>query len=96
MSALHSLPAAAQRRIRGRRAAEKAAEKNSSRVTVPLIGAITLPPPDQLAYMGGIAALVAFEVIEWPVGLALCAGRALANFSHNKVIQDFGHALESA
>ena len=96
MSAPHPHPLAAHRRILGRRAAQEATEKNSSRVTVPLIGTITLPPPDQLAYMGGIAALVALEVIEWPVALALCAGHVLASCSHNKVIQDFGRALEAA
>ncbi len=63
---------------------------------MPLIGTITLPPPDQLAYVGGIAALVALEVMEWPVGLALTAGHVLATNSHNKIIQDFGHALEAA
>jgi len=95
MSAPHPLPLV-HHRILGRRAAEKATEKNSSRVTVPLIGTITLPPPEQLAYTGGIAALVAFEVIEWPVALALCAGHVLAHCSRNKIIQDFGRALEVA
>ena len=95
MSVPHHLPTA-RLRIPGRRAAEEATEKNSSRVVLPLIGPITLPPPDQLAYVGGVAALVALEVIEWPIGLALCAGHVLATCSHNKMIQDFGHALESA
>jgi hypothetical protein len=95
MSAPHPVPVV-QRRIRGRRATEKAAEENSSPLTVPLIGIVTLPPPGLLAFMGGIALLAALEVIEWPVGLALCAGHVLAACSQNKVIQDFGHALEAA
>lgn len=95
MRAPHGYPALPFR-LPGRRAAAEATEKNSTRVTVPLIGTITLPPPDQLAYVGGIAALVALEVMEWPVGLALTAGHVLATNSHNKIIQDFGHALEAA
>jgi hypothetical protein len=83
-------------RLRARRAAQEATEKNATRVTVPLFGTVTLPPPEQLAYVGGITALVAFEVIEWPVGLALAAGHVLASCSDNKIIQDFGQALESA
>lgn len=95
MSALHGHPAFPLR-LRGHQAAEEATEKNSTRVTVPMIGTITLPPPEQLAFFGGIAALVALEVIEWPVGLALTAGHVLATNSHNKVIQDFGRGLEAA
>jgi len=89
-------PLALIHRVRGRRAAEKATEENTTRITVPLIGTITLPPPDQLAYVGGIATLVALEVIEWPVAVALCAGHVLAGCGRNKIIQDFGHALEAA
>ncbi|MBV9207028.1 MAG: hypothetical protein JO037_16910 [Actinobacteria bacterium] len=95
MSVPRYLPTA-RHRIPGRRAAEEATEKNSSHVVLPLIGPIRLPPPDQLAYAGGVAALVALEVIEWPIGLALCAGHVLATCSQNKILQDFGHALESA
>lgn len=87
-------PAAAH--PRGRKAAEKATAKNSVRVPVPGIGAVTLPPTEQLAFLGGIALLTALEVIEWPVAVALAAGHALAARSHNKMVQDFGKALEEA
>jgi hypothetical protein len=36
-----------------------------------------LPPPQQALYYGGLAALAAFEIIEWPVALAIGAGTAL-------------------
>lgn len=81
---------------RGHQAATKATEKNSTRVVVPMIGTVTLPPPENLAFLGGIAALVALEVIEWPIGLALIAGHTLVHRSHNKLVQDFGKALEEA
>ena len=44
----------------------------------------------------GITLLTALEIIDWPVALALAAGHALTARSHNKVIQDFGQALQEA
>ena len=37
-----------------------------------------LPPPQRLAYYAGLGALAAFQVIEWPVALAIGAGTAVA------------------
>ena len=87
---------AAEARHDGRKAAEEATGKNSVRVAVPVIGTVTLPPPDQLAFVGGIAVLTALELIEWPVAVALAAGHFLAARSHNKIVQDFGEALQEA
>lgn len=36
-----------------------------------------LPSPGQVAYFGGLAALAVFEVVEWPVALAIGTGTAL-------------------
>jgi hypothetical protein len=36
-----------------------------------------LPHPQQALYYGGLAALAAFEIIEWPVALAIGAAAAL-------------------
>lgn len=88
--------AAAEVRPEGRKAAAKAAEKNSVRVAIPLLGTVTLPPPDQMAFIGGIAVLTALELIEWPVAVALAAGHVLAGRGHNKIVQDFGEALQEA
>ena len=81
---------------KGRKAAEEATAKNSVRVAVPGIGTVTLPPAENLAFLGGIVLLTALEVIEWPVAVALAAGHALATRTHNKVVKDFGQALEEA
>lgn len=78
----------------GRKAAEKAAARNSVCVTVPMVGTVTLPPPEQLAFMAGISLLVALEVIDWPIGVTLAAGHALTARSHNKVVRAFGKALK--
>ena len=80
----------------GQRAAAKAADRNSLRLTVPVLGTVTLPPPQQLAYLGGIAALTTLQLIEWPVGLTLAAGHLLATSHGNKALRDFGEALEEA
>jgi hypothetical protein len=78
------------------RAAADTTDSNSLRVTLPLLGTVSLPPPGQLAYLGGVGALVALELIEWPVGLTLAAGHLLATSRSNKVLRDFGQALEEA
>lgn len=83
-------------RVHGTQAAQRATDANSVRVNVPLIGTVTLPPAEQLAFVGGIALLAALDIIEWPVGVALTAGHILASVSHRKVVQDFGDALEEA
>jgi hypothetical protein len=89
-------PSTILHRARVHQVMEKVAEENSLRVDVPVIGTLTLPPPQQLAYLGGVAALAALDIIDWPVGLALIAGHVLATRSHNKIVQEFGNALQGA
>lgn len=48
-------------------------------IPVPGVGRVPIPRPDQLALYGALAALVAVEVIEWPVAVAIGAGHALLN-----------------
>lgn len=79
-----------------REAAAKAMGQNSWRVDLPGLGQVALPPAPELAYIGGIALLTALEFIEWPVGLVLVSGHLMARNHHNKLIQDFGEALEEA
>jgi hypothetical protein len=80
----------------GRRAAHKATHRNAMHVTVPVLGQVALPPAEQLAYLGGIGALVALGLLEWPVGALLGAGHLLAADRNNKILADFGEALEEA
>ncbi|MBA9004448.1 hypothetical protein [Thermomonospora cellulosilytica] len=37
-----------------------------------------LPPPDRLAFYGGLGAMAAFNVISWPVAAAIGVGTAIA------------------
>jgi len=46
---------------------------------LPLIGRVPIPRPDQLAFYGALAALVAVELVDWPVAVAIGAGHALTS-----------------
>lgn len=85
-----------ERKTPGKRAANSATDRNWMRVTLPVVGTLTLPPGDQLAYLGGLAVLTALEIVDWPVALVLGAGHLLASDRHSRVIRDFGEALEEA
>lgn len=81
---------------RGRRAASKAAHRNALHVTVPVLGPVALPPPEQLAYLGGLGTLAVVGLLEWPVAAVLGVGHLLAADRNNKIMADFGEALEEA
>lgn len=42
-----------------------------------------LPSAQQAAYYGGLAAIAAIELIEWPVALAIGAGTAVVQYNQN-------------
>lgn len=44
---------------------------------LPVVGRVPFPRPDQLAFYGALAALVAIEMVDWPVAVAIGAGHAL-------------------
>jgi hypothetical protein len=81
-------------RPRGRCAADQAQHRNTLRMRVPMLGAVSLPAADQLAYLGGIGVLIGLGLVEWPVGALLGAGHLLAARRGNKILADFGKALE--
>jgi hypothetical protein len=73
-----------------------AIEKNTVQVVVPALGTVHLPPPQTLAWFGGLAALGLLGVMEWPVVVVIGAGHLLAQQSHLRLLHDFGEALEEA
>ena len=79
-----------------RAAADKATRRNSTQVTVPFLGTVKLPAADELAFLGGVGVLAVVGAIEWPVAVVLGAGHALAANRRNKVVREFGEALEKA
>lgn len=79
-----------------RQAAETAERHHSVQVSLPLLGTMRLPATDELAFLGGVAALAVIGALEWPVAVAVGAGHALAAKHRNKVVREFGEALEAA
>jgi hypothetical protein len=80
----------------GRLAAQRAIEQNSVRLNLPGVGTVTLPPPQHLAWYGGIVAVTALGCLEWPVAVVLAVGHLLAQDHRNRLLHDFGEALEDA
>lgn len=46
-------------------------------VQIPGVGKVSVPPPDRLAFYGGLGLLAAVSVIDWPVALAIGVGAAV-------------------
>ncbi|MGZ8801041.1 MAG: hypothetical protein ACXWZL_00075 [Mycobacterium sp.] len=44
---------------------------------LPVVGRVSVPPPDQLAFFGVLGLLAAVELIDWPVALAIGVGQAV-------------------
>lgn len=80
----------------GRAAAARVQHKEHINLSLPVIGRISLPHPQDMAFYAGVAALVALEMLEWPAGVALAVGHALTSQRHNRVLEEFGEALEEA
>jgi hypothetical protein len=72
-------------------------EKHTISVTLPDdLGTIRLPEPQRLAYYGGLLALAAFGILDWPVAIALGVGHVLAEQHRHRILEDFGEALAEA
>jgi hypothetical protein len=80
----------------GHGAVLRAIQGNTVDVPLPVLGTVRLPPLDSLVWFGGLATLVAVEVIEWPVAAAIGVGHLLVQQQHFRVLHDFGEALEKA
>ena len=76
-------------------AAEQAVRRNSLFLRVPVLGELTLPPPEQVAFIGGVAVLAVIGVIEWPVAALLAIGHGLATQAHRKMVRALGEVLEA-
>jgi hypothetical protein len=46
---------------------------------LPVVGRVPIPRPDQLAFYGALAGLVAAELVDWPVAVAIGVGHALVS-----------------
>jgi len=80
----------------GHGAVLRAIQGNTVNVPLPLLGTVQLPPLDSLALYGGLAALAAVGLLEWPVAAAVGVGHLLVQQQHFRLLHDFGEALEEA
>jgi hypothetical protein len=65
-------------------------------IDVPLLGSLTVPPPDRLAYFAGLGVLATVGLIDWPVALVIAGGHLLADQHWSRVTQGVGEAMEQA
>jgi hypothetical protein len=79
-----------------RDAVRRVREADTFTVTLPVVGRVHVPRPEQLAFYGALGALAAVEIIEWPVALLLGVGHALMQNEHSRVAHEIGEALEEA
>lgn len=86
----------ARRDVSQRDAVAKIQESKAFVMNVPVVGQVTIPRPEQLAYYGGLAALAALELIDWPVALVIATGHILASNHHNRMLEELGEAMEEA
>jgi hypothetical protein len=77
-------------------AVQRVLDNDRYALTLPILGSIDLPRPQELAYYGGLAALAAVEIIEWPIALILATGHALAHNHTSLVARELGEALDEA
>jgi hypothetical protein len=85
-----------RRNVTHRSAVERVRNAETFAVTLPVVGQVRIPRPDQLAYYVALAGLAALEIIDWPIALVIGAGHALAASQHHKIAQELGEALQDA
>ncbi len=83
-----------RRRTSQREAVQHVREGETFAVNLPVLGQIEIPRPEQIAYYGGLAALAALEIIDWPVAVVIAAGHILASNHRNKLLEELGEAME--
>lgn len=82
-----------RRQTSQRDAVEKIREGETFVVNLPAIGQVQIPGPSSWP-TSGLAALAAFELIDWPVAVVIAAGHLLASNHHNKLLEELGEAME--
>lgn len=90
------MPETRQGDSRAQSALDRAIEGGCMRVRLPIVGQVTLPPPERLAYFAAIGVLAAIDLIEWPVALVIVTGHVLAAQRWSRVARGLGDALEEA
>jgi hypothetical protein len=70
-------------------------ERGGHRALLTVDGArLETPPLEHLAYYAGLGILVAMEIVELPVAVALTVGHILIGLTHRPGLEALGEALE--
>lgn len=75
---------------------DRTIERQRLHVTLPMVGSVSLPPPERLAWYAGLVGLGAFGILDWPVVLVISVGHLMSEDQHSRLMRDFGDALEQA
>jgi hypothetical protein len=51
--------------------------------------------PEHLAWYAGLTAMALFEVIEWPIAIAVAVGHEIAHRSRNKALRELVEGIEA-
>ena len=62
-----------------RATAQRVRDAEHFALALPVVGRVPIPRPDQLAFYGALAGLVAIELVDWPVAVAIGVGHALVS-----------------
>jgi hypothetical protein len=90
--------AAAVTRHSVHRATHKVVQEDQLRVKLDVAGGtleLDFPPPDRLAFYGGLAAAAVFGAISWPMAVVAGLGHALATDHNNRTLEAVGEAIEA-
>jgi hypothetical protein len=80
------------------RATRRAVHDNKTHITIPMPGgflSLELPPPDRLAFYGGLTVAATFGAITWPMAFVTGLGHALADDHSNRTLEAVGEAIEA-
>ncbi|GAA5006301.1 hypothetical protein [Actinopolymorpha pittospori] len=73
---------------------DRAIERRRLHLTLPLVGSISLPPPERLGWYAGLVAMGALGIVDWPVVVVISVGHLMTEDQHSRLVRDFGDALE--
>jgi hypothetical protein len=80
-----------------RTALDKAQAKTAAvRTTLPVLGKVMFPSPQELVFIAGVGVLAVVGALEWPVAAVVVTGHVLAAGARNRTIQEIGEALQEA
>lgn len=71
-------------------------QQSSVVISLPIIGQVSIPPVEDLAWYAGIGLLGASGLVDWPILAIVVTGKILSEVKGNKAISNLGSSLEEA